>query len=327
MVPSVAHFIWFGRSFPYIYGLALRSASAWGGLRRVVLHHADPIDGEPGVALALEDPAVTLRPLDPEALLARAGQTLAAGSVGDGELSGAALVALFRRLTAPAARANLVRAALLYVDGGVYLDTDTVTVRPMAPLLKAGAFCGEEPLCLPGWLVRSRNPARYAQAGFLLALRDGLRRLPRGYRLFGRVEPLYFRGANNAVLGAAPGHPLLAAMLRSALAMEPRRQTVRYALGTHLLESEVARYAGEDLVVHPPAVFYPLGPELSQHWFRRYARVEPAEVLLPETRVVHWYASVRTRRVVPRVDAGYVASHARTQLFSALVAPLLEGRG
>ena len=41
-------------------------------------------------------------------------------------------------------------------------------------------------------------------------------------------------------------------------------------------------------------------------------------MLRPSTRVVHWYASVKTKHLVPRIDEAYVEEHASTQLFSAL---------
>lgn len=342
-IPPVGHVLWFGRELPWIYGLSLRSAALRGGLERVVLHHADPLAGSPGWRLALETPGVEARPLRPEEVLEGAGGL------------GGSLVEVYRRLSQPAARANMVRAALLFSEGGVYLDTDTVTVRPLAPLLGAGVFCGEEHLCLPADLMRSRHPGRWAKALGLLALRDGLRRVPEGYRLFPRVSHLFGQAVNNAVLGGAPGHPLLADLLGGMVEMPQARQIRRYALGTHLLEETVRRWqaaqarvqaqaavgagaeaGGESpwttsadqekhglLEVHPPPVFYPLGPEISEHWFRLRQEVALPSVLAPQTRVVHWYASVRTRAIVPRVDAGYVRRHRHDQLFSALVEPLV----
>jgi hypothetical protein len=80
----------------------------------------------------------------------------------------------------------------------------------------------------------------------------------------------------------------------------------------------VADYAGADLHVLEPEAFFPLGPEISEHWFRESARVELDEVLGPRTLLVHWYASVRTRPYVEQIDARFVEAHAERQLFSAL---------
>ena len=107
--------------------------------------------------------------------------------------------------------------------------------------------------------------------------------------------------------------------------MDPQRQLVRYALGTHLLQEVVAAHAGDAaLVVHPPPVFFPLSPEISEHWFRKTgSKPRLYEILRPETRVVHWYASVRTKSVVPLVDPDYVRAHAGSQPFSALAQQFL----
>jgi hypothetical protein len=109
------------------------------------------------------------------------------------------------------------------------------------------------------------------------------------------------------------------------MAKVPRsRQLVRYELGTTLLQATLADYRGGDVAVHDPEVFYPLGPEISEHWFRLTEDPRPSEIVGPTTRVVHWYASVRTRRVVRDADPDYVRRHAPHQLFSALVLPWLD---
>ena len=81
--------------------------------------------------------------------------------------------------------------------------------------------------------------------------------------------------------------------------------------------------AGAGFVVHPPEVFYPLGPEISHQWFRVRPRVALDEALSPATRVVHWYASVENRALYERIDPAYVRAHAERQLFSALVRPFV----
>jgi hypothetical protein len=150
-------------------------------------------------------------------------------------------------------------------------------------------------------------------------MRKAMRLLPGGWQAFRRVEGLYFPGVNNAVMGAAPGAPLFAAYLRAMLALPRERQTEPYALGPDLLQALVSHYPAEELTIHPPPVFYPLAPEISEHWFRpsRGARLE--QVLPPDTRVVHWYASVRSKPYVARISPGYVREHRNSQLYSALV--------
>lgn len=315
MIPPIAHFLWFGTSLPWVYALALRSAAARGGFERVVLHHADELAGSPGWRALETSPGVETRRFDPEAVVAGA------------PVRGGALVDLMRRLRAPAARANVVRAALLATEGGVYLDTDTVTVASLEPLrAEASFFCGLERLVFPGELKRSRSPARWGAALARTALRDLCRRAPSGWRQFRRIEHHYPRAANNAVLGAEPGHPLLVEMLERMAATPPERQTVRFALGTHLLQAVLHDATGDaarGLRVYEPPAFYPLGPEISEHWFRFTHEPRLDEALAPETRVVHWYASVRTAGIVDRIDPVYVRTNANRQLFSALALPFL----
>jgi hypothetical protein len=304
LIPKIAHFIWLGSRFPWVHRLALVSAARRGGFERVVLHHDGALGGEHAPSELVREQGVELAALDALGLMETAG--------------GGQLVECYRALDAPAARVNLLRMALLARDGGVYLDTDTITLASFDGLsAEAGVFCGEERLVFPAGQssVLSRiRPSALAR----MAARDLLRRLPNGYRGFRQVEHLYPKAVNNAVLGAEAGHPLVAELLARAKRMPAVRRTVRYALGTHLLQEVVADYAGKDLRILSPEVFFPFGPEISEHWFRERGKVELGDVLGPETLLVHWYASVRTKRHVERIDESFVRAHGDRQLFSAL---------
>ncbi len=306
-----AHFIWLGHHFPWVHWLALASASEMAEVDRILVHHTDSISSE-WWPLAQDLPGVEVERLDPEALLETVGDRA-------GEL-----IDLFRLLRRPAARSNVLRAALLYTRGGIYLDFDTVTIGSLSPLLdEAGAFCGTEYLAFPHDPARRRNVRRLVAAWARTGARDVLRRVPQGWRWFRRVQDWYPAAVNNAVMGCRPGHPLLRDLLSRMVDAPERQQQSRYGLGTHLLQQAVADYQTPDLVVHPPEVFYPLGPEISEHWFRQ-SRAPLSKFVTPKTRVVHWYASVRTARVVPRLDPMWVLQHHRSQPFSALALPFLE---
>ncbi len=310
-IPPLAHFIWFGREFLWVHLLALRSAVQRGEFSRVVLHHADELHDSPWWNEVQALPRFEARRLDPTALLEQA--------------RGAALVDVFRDLDQMAAKANVVRAALLLVEGGTYLDADTVTVKSFAPLLEpGGAFCGREHIVKP--FGELSNPTFRTRAAMLVRrmARSACRELPGGWRTFRRIEGRYPAEVNNAVLGSEPHHPFIAQLVESMIALPRDRRQVRYSLGTHLLQQRVDRYSGDDLRLLPPHVFYPLGPEISLHWFRRVRRPSLAEVLRPETRLVHWYASVRTREIAKRITPDYVRAHADSQLFSALALPFIE---
>ena len=98
----------------------------------------------------------------------------------------------------------------------------------------------------------------------------------------------------------------------------------RDALGPDLLQNALRDGGTADVRVLPPEVFFPLGPEISEHWFRlhqpgRRPRLE--EVLYPDTRIVHWYGSVRAREIMRVFDAAYVQAHRDRQLLAELAAP------
>jgi hypothetical protein len=293
--------------------VALETAAARGGFARVVLHCDRDLSGSPHWERLEALPGFEARILDPEALFAAAGSR------------GAALWALFGQLSKPAAQANMVRAAILATEGGVYLDTDTVTLRDLGPLrARAGAFCGVERIALPYQVKASRDPAVWAAAGLRVGARELCRRLPEGWRWFRQIERWYPAAANNAVLGCAPGHPLALALLDGMLATPPERRLVRFALGTHLLQRTLERpEIAAQVEICAPEVFYPLAPEISEHWFRPCSPPPLDEVLSPETLIVHWYASVRTEAVIPRLSPEHVAANARSELFSALVSRAL----
>lgn len=313
MIPATAHFIWFGPEFPWVNALSMRSAATRGGFTRVVLHHADDLSGTQWWPWLTQTPGFEARVVDPEALFARCGPR------------GPALWALFGQLEQPAAKANMIRAAILYAEGGVYLDLDTVTLRHVDDYRRrAEVFCGQEHIALPHNVAHSRSPRVLAGAGVRLAVRDAMRRLPNGWRLFRRVDRRYHLAANNAVFAAEPGHAFVDALLGGMVEMPRERQLVRFALGTHLLQQTLQAYDGDGVEVHHPDAFYPLPPEISEHWFRATRTPALGVVLAGDTRIVHWYASVRTRSVVPQIDPAYVRRNARTQLFSAMALPFVE---
>lgn len=310
MVPAVAHFIWIGRRVSFVHFIAAASAARRGDFAETVFHHLDSLEESQAAQALANQKGVTLARLDPVALL---------------ETVSPRLVDLYRELDAPAARSNVLRVALLRQRGGVYLDTDTVTYRSFTPLrMRAGAFCGQERLVFPGsessFLASRLAPAALAR----MFLRDVCRRIPAGYRYFRQLEPYYPAAVNNAVLGAEAGHHFVADLIERMLALPRERRRVRFALGTHLLQRAVRESRFPDLEVLPPAVFFPLGPEISEHWFKSRGRVRLEDAVRPETLLVHWYASVRTEPYVSRIDAAWIEAHAGRELFSTLVSEVLD---
>ena len=308
-IPARLHFCWIGSTLPWAYVFAAMSAAERGELSEIVLHHTEALEpGEPLRALR-RAAGVRLARIDALAHLTRTGAAL---GLGDG------LALLYRRHDDPVIRSDILRAAILYSNGGLYADLDTVTVASLRPLLNTSAFVASEFIVWPPAARRSRSFSMLARHLPLDLLRKALRWLPDGWRLFRRVERLYCRGVNNAVMGAEAGSPVLASYLQAMAALPPERSARRYALGPHLL-AEIVAQRPDGLTVQPPPVFSPLPPEISEHWFRTVRTPRLAQVLSPETRIVHWYASVRTRARVALIDPGTVRRHRDHQLYSALV--------
>ena len=318
LIPNHFHFIWLGGPLPDFARFAIHSA-----LRRNEgshatlwlengLHAADTFpDGAPA--------HLELRTIEPQRLF---HQVEAALHISEAEHS-----ALYHRLTQHNARANLIRMVVLYLFGGVYLDTDTLTLKDFSPLRKLAGFCGEEPTLWPAG-TSLLDP----RAILLGELRRACSLVPRGYRLHRKLVSYHTMAANNAVLGARARHPILGEMLKQALRLPEAAQIRRYRLGTHLLQSALRGYGSNNreqsdrMHVMPSQHFYPLGPEISRHYFRRYQ--DPAavadELLGAETFVVHWYASVSA---LSRLDAEHVVRTADQCVYSFLCREHIIGSG
>ena len=309
-IPADVHFVWIGPAIPWAYVFAILSAAGRGGIARVTLHHTEPLaDGAERRALEAAR-NVRFAPLDPEPCLRDVGRAIGVGE---------ALVTLHRAVPAPVARADILRAAILFREGGIYLDLDTVTVATLRPLLDARQFVGTEFIVWPDAARASRSLLVLARHVSLDLLRKVLKRAPGGWKAFRKVERFYPRSINNAVMGAEPGSLVFADYLRSMTGLPIEQQRRLYALGPRLLQKVVGRHGGDELAVKDPQVFYPLPPEISEHWFRTVRRVRLHQMLPAETCVVHWYASIRSRDVVARVTPGYVRKNRERQFYSALV--------
>lgn len=291
MIPNHLHFIWFGDQFPEFAQFAVLSALKTNPGARVSIWYEGRLAPHDYSRLGQD------RDLRFEAIDAK---TLFLDLPGLSPESCQELLGIYESLSKPAARANMVRLAVLNRFGGVYLDTDTLSLRSLDEERRYGAFCGRERVLFPR--ERSRFDPR-------LILRWGLRRafasVPYGYLAHRILDPSYALAENNAVLGARAEHALLIKLLTLATQVPPNERLRRFRLGTHLLQGGVAEYLAEQsaglhqltedsLHVYGPTRFYPVGPEMSLHYFRYYSdpgRVS-AQLLDEETTVIHWYASV-----------------------------------
>ncbi len=297
-IPDRIIFVWLGRTLPPAALVAIRSARRacpWAEI--LVLHDGLDPPPEPGVAFEPVTDAL-FEDIPPAARR------------------------LYRALPSPTARSNILRLAALFRLGGIYLDTDTITIRDLSPLLRLRGFCGLEHVACPGTTWRSRSPLEWARTGILHAARLACTLAAPGLALFRRLERFYHLVASNAVMGSVPGNPLIARALAAMEDMPPSRQRRQYALGVHLLQTVTSNRSSPHMTVLPPPVFYPLGPDISMHWFRDGSADRLDDLLSPETYVVHWYSSSHARLGTRALDEAAIL-HGRTA-FSLLAAPYLR---
>jgi hypothetical protein len=320
-IPPVAHFVWLGPRLAPLAWLAMRSALDRGALDALVLH-ADraALADDVLVASLLDRPEVSLRVFDPASPLTSYPQA-------EARLDGTAratLQAIWADLGDPASQSNLIRLYALLDAGGLYLDTDAIVLRSLRDLLSQAGFAGLEHVCLPARVLDSRRPDRWLRAAALLGLRDVIARLPRGPVVFDHAAGLFWTATNNAVLGAEPGAAWVERALQAAVDLPDDVARRRFQLGPKLLERVSANRSSAELHLYPPAAFYPLGPEVSWHYFRPQDPSRVTDRLGPETYAAHLYDSVLKRRVGRGVDVDYLRRTRGANALSDLVAPWLD---
>jgi hypothetical protein len=307
-IPRRGHFVWFGREFPYMNAVAVKSALLRSGIRELWLWHADPLAGQRHFDELREDPRVFPRPLSAATLLAGAG---------DAPFDVAVLSRMYGLVRSHVTRSNIARAAALFLHGGIYFDMDTLCCKSFAPLFRESAFVGKEHVVWPHQRRFRRDLYRYLWGPLLGHFRSLTASVPQGDVLFRRTRRLYFEEVNGAILGSRPGHGFLADLLRRTARVPEDQWQVPHMLGTHVLQEAVAAYQGRDLTILPPECFYPLGPVVSRHYFRRQAdaRAAARRILSNETYAIHWYSSVSD---LSALGPGDVAGMSGTTVFGRL---------
>ena len=312
-IPGHLHFIWIGPELPWFAQLAIASALRACPTAHVTLWTSHELSGGRELSALLRNSRFGLARLDDRSLFSDLPTDLPID----------VLARLYRLLESKAARANLARLSILLQHGGVYLDTDTVTLRDLSPLWRDGAFCGLEHVVWPFERRNQRGAYRVLGGPVRSAVRRACTRVAEGELVFDRIAWWYPRAANNAVLGFPANHPLLIDMLQRVERIGEEERHRRYRLGTHLLQEALQRRDGELYVRQlSPKHFYPLGPEVSRAYFHSRRDVERAarQIISEETYVVHWYASVSDLR--PYSEARMLAEQ-RSTLFGHLSARAL----
>ena len=315
-IPNQFVFVWFGRKLPAFATIAIQSAlKSNPGSTATLYHESNFVPG--AELLGMSASGLQFEVIAVDKLLVQAGNLAP-------DLNTAAFSHVYSQLKAPAARSNLVRLLALFTRGGMYLDTDTLTLRDMSPLRQHTAFCGEERVL---WPVGRRKANLKAIS--LAEIRRLCAAIPYAYRMNRRLLPYYSLAANNAVLGAQCAHPFILELLKAVVETPERDLTRRFVLGTHLLQNTLARYqaasAEEAITVLSPDHFYPVGPMISRHYFGHYrsAQAVAEELLSPSTYIVHWYASVAQ---LDKRDGAFIEKNAQHEVFSYLCQPFVTER-
>jgi hypothetical protein len=294
VIPEKIHFVWSGKSFPFAFALAIRSAREQHPTWEIILH----VGVEPESTWWEEVKGLgTLRREDPEAILAAVPGL------------GRDLVDLHRRVPAdyPAGRSNLVRLAILLSEGGWYLDCDTLCLRPLSDVAIQGAVVGEEWV----WIYDQERVASGYRLGMtpslvafciswvtaklgLTSSNGGLERTLR--RFWGSLE------LNNAVLACEPGDSWIRRLLELSLEQDP---TVRFALGPGLVNLGWERPGDAMMPLRtPPEVFYQFPPSQTARYFRGCQSEIPANAA-----IIHWCSS-NHRGLVKKLTPELVARRA-----------------
>jgi len=294
MIPNRIFFIWLGKNFPWSAGIAVLSALRVQKPEKIVVYSDVELQGE-GFDLIKDEKEIAFEIID--------------NSVFKDLNDNGICEELCNKVKSPASKANLLRLALLYKHGGIYLDTDTVFVKPIDDLLTLKGFCGTETVALPRELFKSINPFAYLICGLRFAWRFFCTYCPSGEQIFRKTEKFFSSAANNAVLASEAKNPIIAKAFQEINLMKESTRLRRYRLGTHLLQKITQNKSSDFMEVLPCGYFYPLGPEICRHYFLDGTGKRLDKMLLPETRIVHWYNSVERRFLSEPLNAAWIGKH------------------
>ena len=199
---------------------------------------------------------------------------------------------IFKTLSRPESRSNIIRMISLWRWGGIYLDTDTVTLKDLNLLRLNESFCGKEPVLFPFILKKKPWTLQWIWVFILFSFRFVATHIPLGYLFFLPLQKLCYQKVNNAILGSVSHSDFLQKYFDYIVSIPKKKWTRRFYFGTYALQ-EVIKSKDLKTKVYPSRFFYPLGPEICHHWFRRC--VFWKSIISSDCLLVHWYQSVEKR--------------------------------
>ena len=194
--------------------------------------------------------------------------------------------------TALSARSNLIRYALLYLRGGIYLDFDVLVVRSMKDLLGYSAFIGEEVVWASDEQHQNGSLLEFLWPRNLLWLFSHIAMWCDSHLFHGRMRMAnrlnWTLGMwsklqlNNAVIGSARHSDFLFDVLSG---VSDSNLAVRYSTGPTLVES-VSNSTNATFERLSPSAFYSIPPG------QTYRLFYDANYVLPcDSYCIHYAAS------------------------------------
>ena len=293
LIPNQYFYIWTGSSFPYLNLLAVKSLLLADDSATAVVYIVGPEPQNDNFENLRALERVSVVGIEPDDVFSQLPTDVK--SVGT----------IFHKMpeSSASARSNILRYALLYLNGGVYLDFDTVVTRSLSDLAGHQCFIGEENVwvgdedrvagkwwvCLyprnlfwlTSWLLRRADSAWFS--GKLQVARA----LEKTDAIWSKKQP------NNAVMGAVARSPFIRELLLACLDAD---FTVRYATGPTLV-SHVAANFPHLVSTLPVNYFYSVAPGES---FRFFA--DRTLTLSSEAYLIH-YAASNHKKLIPVIDA------------------------
>ena len=310
LIPNQYFYIWSGSSFPYLNLLAVKSLLLADASATVVVYIVGPEPQNDNFENLRGLERVSIVGIEPDAVFSQLPTDIK--SVGT----------VFHKIpeSSASSRSNILRYALLYLNGGVYLDFDTVVTRSLSDLAGHQCFIGEENVwigdedrvagkwwvCLyprnlfwlTSWLLRRADSAWFS--GKLQLARA----LEKTDAIWSKKQP------NNAVMGAVAQSPFIRELLLGCLDTE---FTVRYATGPTLV-SQVAANFPHLVSVLPVNYFYSVAPGES---FRFFA--DRTLTLPPEAYLIH-YAASNHKKLIPTIDVACAWTRSTHTVMAELIA-------
>jgi hypothetical protein len=312
MIPLQFHLIWEGKRFPFVNRLAIESLIQTHPHAKIILHFGNPPDNEHWIALQSK---VEMRAIDVDALLQ---------NVPDPEGIRRTLEGMAANY--PAGRSNILRYLILYKEGGIYLDFDTITIRSLEPLCQYEGFIGQERV----WKcdddrVQGKWTLEMLWASPAFGLSYFLSRLNHKYLgslkvldwLDAKIQTLW--GAdqlNNAVLACKPQSQFFAKVLEAIPSTDPK---IRYNLGPILMNKIWKETGGCELHRMENQAFYAIAPSQTHRFFC------PNQIIDENVFLYHWCSS-NEKDQAAKLEKSYLEQNLWNEsiLFHQLAKPIID---